>query len=126
MSDTATEVKEKASDLSRTAAEKIEQSRAAAASKLEKTASDAKGMANDVQGMIRRNPAPVVIIAGVIGFLAGQAITNRQNKKRRSMQKAKAALVAAAATHFKEIASVVFPRLQEISQRATQKAKAAI
>jgi ElaB/YqjD/DUF883 family membrane-anchored ribosome-binding protein len=126
LSETATEMKDKVSELGRTAADKIEESRVAAANKIEKTATEAKGMASDVQGMIRRNPGPVVLAAGVIGFLVGQAVTNRQNRRRRSMQNAKAALVAAAATHFKEIVGVVFPRLQQLSQRAAQRAKAAV
>ena len=126
LSETATEMKDKISDLGRTAADKIEESRVAAANKIQKTATEAKNRAADVQGVIRRNPGPVVLAAGVIGFLAGQAITNRQNRRRRSMQNAKAALVAAAATHFKEIIGVVFPRLQQLSQRAAQRAKAAV
>ena len=119
VNEASTEVKEKVSDLGRSAANKIEEKRKAAAEGLEQTASD-------LQGMIQRNPAPMVLAAGVVGFLAGCAITKRQVRRRRSVQKAKAALIAAAATHFKDIVGVLFPRLQDLTHRAAQKAKAAV
>jgi hypothetical protein len=119
VNEASTEAKDKASDLGRSAASKLEEKRKAAAEGIEQTASD-------LQGIMKRNPAPVVLAAGVVGFLAGCAITKRQVKRRRSVQNAKAALIAAAATHFKDIVGVLFPRLQDLSQRAAQKAKAAI
>jgi ElaB/YqjD/DUF883 family membrane-anchored ribosome-binding protein len=124
VSETATQVQDKVSELGRTAADKIEESRAAAANKLRNTASNAKGVMTDIQGAIRRNPAPMVLAAGVIGFLAGRALTMRDRRRRRAVQQAKAALIAAAATHFKEISAVLFPRIRELSQRAVQKARA--
>lgn len=124
VSEAATNAQDKVSDLGRTAAEKIEEGRAAAANKLKKTAADAQGMMTDVQGAIRRNPAPIVLIAGVVGFLAGRALTKRERRRSRAVQQAKAALIAAAASNFKEISALLFPRIRELTDRAAHKVRA--
>ena len=84
---------------------------------------DVKGMVSDAQSVIRRNPAPVVIIAGVVGFFVGRAVTINSSRRRRSIQNAKAALIAAAAANFKDVASALFPKFQELTQRAAAKAR---
>jgi ElaB/YqjD/DUF883 family membrane-anchored ribosome-binding protein len=36
---------------------------------------DMKSMANDVQAWVRQNPGPSLLVAAVVGFAAGRAIT---------------------------------------------------
>jgi hypothetical protein len=84
---------------------------------------DVRGMVSDATSVIRRNPAPVVIVAGLVGFFVGRAVTINSSRRRRSIQNAKAALIAAAASNFKEVAGVLFPKFQEMTQRAAAKAR---
>jgi ElaB/YqjD/DUF883 family membrane-anchored ribosome-binding protein len=103
----ASEVKNKVADYSSAATRKIDETRSAAASGLDSTASalheggekvtslahsaantlsstadylrnnDVKRMMTDVEQLIKNNPGPSLIAAGVIGFLAGRAMRSR-------------------------------------------------
>ncbi len=104
ISDAATQVKDKANDLGRTAAKKLEDSRHAAVRGLDSTASalhqggekvtgmahgaadaltstadylrnhDAKSMLADIGKAVKNNPGPALLAAGVLGFLMGRAL----------------------------------------------------
>jgi ElaB/YqjD/DUF883 family membrane-anchored ribosome-binding protein len=97
-------IKEKVSDLGRTAVNKINENRDAAATGLEKAASmvqekgdkvsslthaaaeklnatagyvrehDVNGFMTDVRSRIKQNPTPALLIAGAVGFLLGRAL----------------------------------------------------
>jgi ElaB/YqjD/DUF883 family membrane-anchored ribosome-binding protein len=109
ISDAASQVKSKVSDLGRTAVDKIDETRTAAATGLDNTASalhaggekvtglahttadklsstatylrnhDAKSMMDDVGRMVRRNPGPSLIAAGLIGFLVGRSLSRNSS-----------------------------------------------
>lgn len=102
--ETASQMKETVSNFGRAATEKIDQSRGAAASGLDSTASalhdgsekvtglahatadklsstadylrnnDVKRMMTDVEELVKKNPGPSLIVAGVIGFLLGRSL----------------------------------------------------
>lgn len=102
--DAASQLKNKVNDFGRTAAEKVDQTRTAAASGLDTTASalhqsgekvtslahatadklsntaeylrnhDVKSMMNDVEQVVKKNPGPSLLAAGVIGFLVGRSL----------------------------------------------------
>ena len=104
VSDAASQMKNKVNDMSRVAAEKLEGTRTAAASGLDSTASalhqggervtglahstadklsstaeylrshDVKGMMDDVEQVVKKNPGPSLLAAGVIGFLVGMTM----------------------------------------------------
>jgi len=104
IADAASQVKSKVSDLGRSAIDKIDETRTAAATGLDSTASalhaggekvtglahatadklsstatylrnhDAKSMMDGVEGVVRRNPGPSLIAAGLIGFLVGRSL----------------------------------------------------
>lgn len=112
LSDAATHAKDTITDLGRTTAEKIDQSRDNAAAGLEAAASkihqqaenlpggekvsslahstadkltstadyvrrhDVNGMMADIESLVKNNPGPSLLAAGVIGFLAGRAFSN--------------------------------------------------
>lgn len=108
----ASTAKLQATDLGRTAAEKIEASRYAAASGLESTASalhqggetftglahstadklastaqylrehDVKSMMTDVERAVKRNPGIALLAAGVIGFLVGRTLRRGDSSTR--------------------------------------------
>jgi ElaB/YqjD/DUF883 family membrane-anchored ribosome-binding protein len=113
VTDTANQAKEKASELGRTAADRLDQSRNTAASALQKTAStlrgtgsgrvgdvanraadtiertatyvrdhDVRDMMSDVEGAVRRNPGPSLLIAAAFGFLLGSAIRSGSSSDR--------------------------------------------
>jgi ElaB/YqjD/DUF883 family membrane-anchored ribosome-binding protein len=101
---TATDVKEKVADFGRKAADKMDDSRASAAGALEQTASsmhsssdklsgvahsaadklqatadyvrrtDLKGMAEDVQDIVKRYPKESLAVAVVLGFLVARGL----------------------------------------------------
>ena len=107
LADAATQVKDKVSELGRTAASKIDDNRIAAAGGLDKAASalhekadnvsglahaaaekitstadyvrehDVKGMMTDVGALVKNNPGPSLLAAAAIGFLAGRAFSSR-------------------------------------------------
>jgi ElaB/YqjD/DUF883 family membrane-anchored ribosome-binding protein len=104
ISQTATDVKEKVTDLGRQAADKIDSSRASAAGVLDQTASslhlsgdklsgaahsaadklqatadyvrrtDLKGMADDVQDLVKRYPGQSLAAAAILGFLVARGL----------------------------------------------------
>lgn len=104
ISQTATDVKEKVTDLGRQAADKIDSSRASAAGALDQTASslhsggdklsgvahsvadqlqataeyirrtDLKGMADDVQDIVKRYPGQSLAAAAILGFLVARGL----------------------------------------------------
>jgi ElaB/YqjD/DUF883 family membrane-anchored ribosome-binding protein len=104
VSEKAAEVKEKVTDLGRKAADKIDNSRESAAGALDKTASslhsgsdqlsgvahtaadkiqatadyvrqtDLRGMAEDVQDLVKRYPAQSLAAAAVLGFLVARGL----------------------------------------------------
>lgn len=112
VSDVASQVKRKVSDLGRTAVDKVDESRDAAASGLQSAAStlhqnaeslpggakvsnlahtaadklnstaeyvrehDLNGMMADVEKLVKSNPGPSLLVAGVIGFLVGRAFSH--------------------------------------------------
>jgi hypothetical protein len=84
---------------------------------------DMKGMVSDAQSLIRRNPAPVVLVAGLVGFFVGRAVTINSSRRRRSIENAEAALIAAAAANFKDVANALFPKLHELTNRAAAKVR---
>ncbi len=101
----ATQLKEKVSDLGKTAVNKLDGSRESAAGGLESAASalhtkaetvtgmaqstadtlkstagylrgnDVKAMATDVEALVRRNPVPALVAAAVIGFVIARAVS---------------------------------------------------
>ena len=97
VSDAAAEVKDRVADLGRTAADKINEKREAAASGLERAAAtlpgekvaelaqstaeyvrdhDVNRMMTDVERLVKNSPRPALLIAGVIGFLIGRAFSS--------------------------------------------------
>jgi len=104
VSETASQIKDRVSEFGRTAVDKIDQGRTAAASGLDSTASalhqsgdkmtglahstadkltssaeylrnhDFQGMMSDVEHMVKKNPGPSLMIAGVLGFLVGRSL----------------------------------------------------
>lgn len=104
ITETATDVKEKVSDLGRKTVDKIDESRESAAGALEKTASslhtggdklsgvahsaadkiqatadyvrrtDLKGMAEDVEDIVKRYPGPALAAAAILGFLVARGL----------------------------------------------------
>ncbi len=106
---TATQWKEKVSDLSRTAVNKIDGSRESAADGLDSAASalqgkaekvtgmaqttaeklnsaadylrqhNVKNMMSDVEELVRKNPGPALVAAVVIGFLTARAFSSRND-----------------------------------------------
>ena len=112
ISETAAQVKDKVSDFGRTAANKIDENRDAAASGMQKAATaihekaaslpvgetvsglahdaadklssgaqyvrehDVNKMMADVETLVKNNPGPSLIVAGIIGFLVGRAFSN--------------------------------------------------
>lgn len=112
VSDVASQVKRKVSDMGRTAVDKVDDGRNAAASGLESAAStlhqnaeslpggekvtelahtaadkltatadyvrehDVNSMMSDVERLVKNNPGPALLAAGVIGFLVGRAFRN--------------------------------------------------
>ena len=104
ISDKAADVKEKVSDFGRKAADKIDDSRASAAGALDKTASslhsgsdqlsgaahsaadkiqatadyvrrtDLKGMADDLQNIVKRYPGQSLAAAAILGFLVARGL----------------------------------------------------
>ena len=104
---TATQWKEKVSDLSRTAVNKIDGSREGVADGLDSAASalqgkaekvhgmaqttaeklnsasdylrqhDVRNMMSDVEHIVRKNPVPALVAAAVFGFLSARALSSR-------------------------------------------------
>jgi hypothetical protein len=104
ISETAADVKGKVTDFGRKAADRIDNSRESAAVTLEKTATsihaggdklsgvahsaadkvqatadyvrrtDLKGMAEDVQGIVKRYPGPALAAAAILGFLVARGL----------------------------------------------------
>ena len=115
VSDAAGQVKDKVSEFGRTAANKIDEGRDAAAGGLKKAASalhenaeslpggekvstlahataeklsstadyvrehDLNRMMGDVETLVKNNPGPSIIAAGVVGFLLGRAFTSNHD-----------------------------------------------
>jgi ElaB/YqjD/DUF883 family membrane-anchored ribosome-binding protein len=107
MSDTAADVKDKVAELGRKTAEQIDDSRESAAGALDQTASslhsggdklsgvahsaadkiqatadyvrrtDLKGMADDVQDLVKRYPGQALAAAAVLGFLVARGLRGR-------------------------------------------------
>ncbi|HSR08254.1 MAG TPA: hypothetical protein VLM42_13965 [Bryobacteraceae bacterium] len=106
VADAAYQVKDKVNDLSRSAAEKMEATRVAAAGGLDSTASalhdsgekvadlahetadklntgakylrnnDVPGIFSDLQAMVRKNPGVSLLVAGFVGFAVARALTS--------------------------------------------------
>jgi ElaB/YqjD/DUF883 family membrane-anchored ribosome-binding protein len=104
VSNTASQLANKASDYGRTAIDKVDRGRTSAASALDSTAEglrsgahrvtsfgevaadrlvgtanylrehDARRMAGDLESVIRRNPAPSLLVAAAFGFFLGAAL----------------------------------------------------
>jgi len=107
MSDTAADVKDKVAEFGRKTAEQIDDSRESAAGALDQTASslhsggdklsgvahsaadkiqatadyvrrtDLKGMADDVQDLVKRYPGQALAAAAVLGFLVARGLRGR-------------------------------------------------
>lgn len=105
MANAATQLKEKVSDLGKSAVNKLDDSRQSAAGGLESAASalnskgesvngmaqstasklnstaeylrsnDVKAMMKDVEELVRRNPGPAMVAAAVIGFVTARALS---------------------------------------------------
>jgi ElaB/YqjD/DUF883 family membrane-anchored ribosome-binding protein len=106
VTEAASQMKDKVSDLGRTAAKKIDENREGAATGLENAATtlhqkadsvaglahstadrlsstadyvrqhDVKSMTADVEQMVKNNPGPSLVAAAVVGFLLGRAFSN--------------------------------------------------
>jgi ElaB/YqjD/DUF883 family membrane-anchored ribosome-binding protein len=106
VTDAASQMRDKVSDLGRTAVNKIDENREGAATGLESAATalhqktdsvanmahstaeklsstadylrqhDVKSMTADVEQLVRNNPGPSLVAAAVVGFLLGRAFTN--------------------------------------------------
>ena len=106
VADAAFAVKDKVNDLSRSATEKLEATRVAAAGRLDTTASalhnsgekvadlahgtadklntgakylrnnDVPGIFSDLQGVVRKNPGMSLLVAGFVGFAVARALSS--------------------------------------------------
>jgi ABC-type transporter Mla subunit MlaD len=106
VTDAAFQIKDKVNDLSRSASEKIDAARAAAAAGLNETASalhnggetvadlahdaadklsssakylrcnDVPGIFSDLRGIVKKNPGMSLLVAGFVGFAMARALTS--------------------------------------------------